>query len=295
MQELMVVAGSREIRNDDLVFVGMRLPLLAFQLAKETHAPHAIGIFENGILRDRPAKDMLYTMGDNPNLEGATWATSMLDIMSLLQNGKVSLGFIGGAEVDRFGNLNTTYIGGKENPQVRLPGSGGGSDIASLSKRLVIIMNHEKRRFLERVSYITSPGYGEGGDWREKKGLKGGGPSAVITTKGILRFDPRTKEMILHSVHPGVTVEEMVENTGWNLKLASKIESTKPPTRPELRVIRRQDAQGFWTRGNQSDEPKRGSSKVSLRGVKGLRGAAEANSEIPRCARNKLRNLVFPG
>ena len=116
MQELMVVAGSREIRNDDLVFVGMRLPLLAFQLAKETHAPHAIGIFENGILRDRPADDVLYTMGDNPNLEGATWATSMLDIMSLLQNGKVSLGFIGGAEVDRFGNLNTTYIGGKGEP-----------------------------------------------------------------------------------------------------------------------------------------------------------------------------------
>jgi glutaconate CoA-transferase subunit B len=253
MQELMVVAGSREIRNDDLVFVGMRLPLLAFQLAKETHAPHAIGIFENGILRDRPAEDVLYTMGDNPNLEGATWATSMLDIMSLLQNGKVSLGFIGGAEVDRFGNLNTTYIGGQESLQVRLPGSGGGSDIASLSKRLVIIMNHEKRRFLERVSYITSPGYGDGGDWREKNGLRGGGPSAVITTKGILRFDPHTKEMILHSVHPGVTVEEVIENTGWDLELASKVESTKPPTRPELRIIRKQDAHGFWTRGSHSE------------------------------------------
>ena len=256
MQELMVVAGSREIRNDDLVFVGMRLPLLAFQLAKETHAPQAIGIFENGILRDRPADDVLYTMGDNPNLEGATWATSMLDIMSLLQNEKVSLGFIGGAEVDRFGNLNTTYIGGKESLQVRLPGSGGGSDIASLSRRLVIIMNHEKRRFLGRVSYITSPGYGDGGNWREKNGLRGGGPSAVITTKGILRFDPRTKEMILDSVHPGVTVEEVIENTGWDLKLASRVESTKPPTRPELRIIRNQDAHGFWTRGSHSDEPK---------------------------------------
>ena len=147
MQELMVVAGAREIHDDDVVFVGMRLPLLAFQLAKATHAPHAIGIFENGILRDQPAGDVLYTMGDNPNTEGAIWATSMLDIMALLQNGRVSLGFIGGAEVDRFGNLNTTYIGGKENVQVRLPGSGGGSDIASLSKRLVILMNHEKRRF----------------------------------------------------------------------------------------------------------------------------------------------------
>ncbi len=131
LQELMVVAGSREIRDEDVVFVGMRLPLLAFQLAKETHAPGAIGIFENGILRDRPAAEALYTMGDPPNVAGAVWATSMGDIMSLLQNGKVSLGFIGGAEVDRFGNLNTTYIGGKGNVQIRLPGSGGASDIVA--------------------------------------------------------------------------------------------------------------------------------------------------------------------
>lgn len=252
MQELMVVAGSREIRDNDVVFVGMRLPLLAFQLAKETRAPHAIGIFENGILRDRPAGDLLYTMGDNPNLEGAIWATSMLDIMSLLQNGKVSLGFIGGAEVDRFGNLNTTYIGGQKDVQVRLPGSGGGSDIASLSKRLVILMNHEKRRFLQKVSYVTSPGFGSGGDWRRRIGLRGGGPSAVITTKGILRFEADNKEMILESVHPGVSVEDILENTGWNLKRAPNIEETKPPTRSELRIIRQYDARGFWTRGNLS-------------------------------------------
>src|SRR4030043_395581 len=176
MQELMVVVGSREIGDDDVGFVGMRLPLLAFQLAKSTHAPHAVGIFENGILRDKPASHPLYTMGDTPNVEGAVWTTSMMDIMSLLQNGRVSLGFIGGAEVDRFGNLNTTYIGGRENVQVRLPGSGGGSDIASLSRRLVILMSHEKRRFLQRVSYLTSPGFGDGGNWREQKGLRGGGP-----------------------------------------------------------------------------------------------------------------------
>jgi glutaconate CoA-transferase subunit B len=258
-QEQMVVAGAREIYNEDVVFVGMRLPLLAFQLAKETHAPQATGIFENGILRDKPAGDALYTMGDNPNGEGAIWATSMLDIMSLLQNGKVSLGFIGGAEVDRFGNLNTTYIGGKENIQVRLPGSGGGSDIASLAKRLVIVMNHEKRRFPERVSYITSPGFGSGGDWRKKNGLRGGGPSAVITTKGILRFDAETKEMILDSVHPGVTEEEVLENTGWPLKLAPKVEKTRPPTRSELRIIRKYDAHGFWTRGNLSFQSGRSS------------------------------------
>ena len=248
MQELMVVAGSREIRDDDVVFVGMRLPLLAFQLAKSTHAPHAIGIFENGILRDKPASHPLYTMGDTPNIEAAVWTTSMMDIMSLLQNGRVSLGFIGGAEVDRFGNLNTTYIGGREYVRVRLPGSGGASDIASLSKRLVILMDHERRRFLQRVSYITSPGFGDGANWRERNGLRGGGPCAVITTKGILRFDSDTKEMILDSIHPGVTVEEILENTGWNLKVASKIERTEAPTRSELRIIRKYDPRGFWTK-----------------------------------------------
>ena len=248
MEELMVVAGAREIRDDDVVFVGMRLPLLAFQLAKSTHAPHAIGIFENGILRDKPAGDALYTMGDAPNTEGAIWTTSMMDIMALLQNGKVSLGFIGGAEVDRFGNLNTTYIGGRKQVQIRLPGSGGGSDIASLSKRFVIIMKHEKRRFLEKVSYITSPGFGDGRDWRERNGLRGGGPCTVITTKGILRFNSETKELVLDSIHPGITVEEVLENTGWDLRWSPKIEKTKPPTRYELRKIRKYDPHGFWTR-----------------------------------------------
>ncbi len=247
MEELMVVAGAREILDDDVVFVGMRLPLLAFQLAKATNAPHAIGIFENGILRDRPAGEALYTMGDAPNTEGAIWTTSMMDIMALLQGGKVSLGFIGGAEIDRFGNLNTTYVGGKEGARIRLPGSGGGSDIASLSKRFVIVMKHEKRRFVEKVAYLTSPGFGDGRGWREKNGLKGGGPCAVITTKGILRFDSETKEMTLNSVHPGITVESVLENTGWSLKSTPSVEKTKPPTRSELRIIRKYDPLGFWT------------------------------------------------
>jgi len=248
-EELMVVVGSREIRNEDTVFVGMRLPLLAFQLAKDTHAPRAIGIFENGILRDRPAAEPLYTMGDPANVEGAIWATSMQDIMSLLQNGKVSLGFIGGAEIDRFGNLNTTYIGGEERVKVRLPGSGGASDIASLAGRFIIIMNHERRRFVEKVSYLTSPGFGDGKNWRERSGLRGGGPCAVVTTKGLMRFDPMTREMMIQSVHPGSTLEDILKNTGWNVRLATKIERTKPPTRSELKIIRKHDPRGFWTRG----------------------------------------------
>jgi len=245
--ELMVVAGAREIRDGEVVFVGMRLPLLAFQLAKATHAPDAQGVFENGVLRDRPAGKPLFTMGDAPCVEGSVWATSMLDIMALLQKGRVDVGFIGGAEIDRFGNLNTTYIGGRERVQARLPGSGGGSDIASLARRLVIIMNHERRRFVEKVSYLTSPGYGNGSRWRQTTGLRGGGPSALITTKGVFRFDPVSKEMFLESLHAGVSLEEVKEATGWSLRVSDHLRETSPPTPEELKIIRQYDPDGFWT------------------------------------------------
>jgi len=243
----MVVTGAREIKDGELVFVGMRLPLLAFQLAKAIHAPNAQGVFENGILRDRPAGKALFTIGDAPCIEGAVWTTTMMDIMALLQRGRVDVGFIGGAEVDRFGNLNTSYIGGRERVQVRLPGSGGGSDIASMARRLVIVMTHERRRFVERVTYLTSPGYGDGRGWRERMGIRGGGPSAVITTLGVLRFDAKTGEMFLQSVHPGVTPQEVKEATGWPLRVSEDLQETLPPNPEELEIIRRYDPSGFWT------------------------------------------------
>src|ERR1700730_3150105 len=166
-QELMVVAAAREIGDGEVVFVGMRLPLLAFGLAKRTHAPTAIGLFENGLVRDRVPPPDLYTMSDSPNIVGAAWATGLVEVMALLQRGDVHLGFIGGAQVDRFGNINTNVIGSPHRPQVKLPGSGGAADIACLAQRLVSLMEHEPRRLRERVDFITSPGYGEGGaDWR---------------------------------------------------------------------------------------------------------------------------------
>src|SRR5207244_4679240 len=189
-QELMVVAAAREIGDGEVVFVGMRLPLLAFGLAKRTHAPSAIGLFENGLVRDRVPPPDLYTMSDAPNVAQAAWATGLVEVMQLLQRGDVDLGFIGGAEVDRFGNINTNVIGSLDQPQVKLPGSGGGADIACLSQRLVSLMEHEPRRLRPRVDFITSPGYGDGGpDWRRQQGLVRGGPAAVITTLGVLRFD----------------------------------------------------------------------------------------------------------
>ena len=153
--ELMVAVAAREIKNTDVVFVGMRLPLLAFFLAKATHAPDAVGLFENGLIRDEPASGFIVTMCDPPNITGALACTSLRDVMGYLQQGRVSLGFIGGAQVDEFGNLNTTRVG-----QNRLPGSGGGGDIASLAGRLTIIMKHQRRRFVPKVDYITSPGFG---------------------------------------------------------------------------------------------------------------------------------------
>jgi glutaconate CoA-transferase subunit B len=247
-QELMVAAAAREIRNGEIVFTGMRLPLIAFALAKQAQAPHAIGLFECGLVRDEPSPELLYTMGDPPNITNALWATRMINIMGLLQQGCVDLGFIGGAQLDRFGNLNTSYLGDSQAPATKLPGSGGAADIASLAKRLVVVMAHEKRRLVERVDYITSPGYGEGEGWRTRVGLARGGPSAVITTLGVLGFHPLTGEAVLRSFHPGQSVESVRKETGWDLSVAPNVGETPPPTEEELAIIRRYDPQGFWTR-----------------------------------------------
>lgn len=247
--ERMVVAAAREVKDGDVVFVGMRLPLLGFQLAKHTHAPNAVGVYELGILRDEPAPEPLVTMGDLPNLHRATWLADTADAMALLQQGLVDVSFIGGAQVDRFGNLNTSYIGDPGAVQVRLPGSGGACDLASLAKRHIIVMSHESRRFVPQVDYITSPGYGDGPGWRARVGLPRGGPSAVITTLGVLRFDPDSKEMVLASVHPGVSVEEVRANTGWPLRAAPDLKETPNPTPEELNALRRFDPQGYWTGG----------------------------------------------
>jgi glutaconate CoA-transferase subunit B len=248
-QELMVVAAAREIGDGEVVFVGMRLPLLAFGLAKRTHAPRAIGLFENGLVRDRVPPPDLYTMSDAPNILEAAWATGLLDVMYVLQRGDVNLGFIGGAEVDRFGNINTNLIGPVDQPQLKLPGSGGGADIACLAQRLVSLMEHEPRRLRARVDFITSPGYGDGSPhWRMRQGLVRGGPSAVITTLGVLRFDADTHEAYLASHHPFTTPSDVQEATGWPLRVAEHCAPTPPPTADELRLIREADPHGFWTR-----------------------------------------------
>jgi glutaconate CoA-transferase, subunit B len=244
--ELMVAAAAREIADGDIVFVGMRLPMLAFLVAKRTHSPRAIGLFENGVIRETPATEMLYTMGDSPNLRNATFCGPMLDVMALLQQGRVHVGFLGAAEVDRFGNLNSTS-GHRGGESVRLPGSGGACDIACLAQRTVVLLAHESHRLVERVAHITSPGYGSGNSWRRAQGLpEGSGPSAIITTRGILRFGG-DGEAYLASVHPGVPVEEVLRNTSWTLRVADELKTTQAPTEAELSVMHELDPDRFWT------------------------------------------------
>ncbi|MDH5747741.1 MAG: CoA-transferase subunit beta [Rhodospirillales bacterium] len=245
IQELMIVAAAREIRDGEVIFVGMRLPITAYGVARLTHAPNAVGLFECGIARYAPADGMLYTMSDPPNQENAAWTSGLVPVMSQLQRGRVDAGFIGGAEIDRYGNINTSYIGDFGNPEVKLPGSGGAADIAAMSKRLLAIMNHEKRRLVERVDYVTSPGYLNGGTGRTEAGIAGG-PAAVITDRAILRPHGDDHELHLASVHPEHTAEEVREHTGWNLKDMPGMAETPPPSREELDALHAIDKDGFW-------------------------------------------------
>jgi len=243
--ELMVAAAAREIRDDEVVFVGMRLPLIAFVVAKRTHAPNCVGLFENGVIRTKPAPQLIYTMADPPNLLHATQCLDMMGVMGLLQSGRVDLGFLGAAEVDRFGNLNSTQVQGK-NGLLRLPGSGGACDIASLARRFVAMIEHSPHRLPQRVSYITSPGNGDEKGFRRRAGLPRGGPAAIITTKAVLRFG-EDGEAYLYSHHPGVSVDDVVGSTGWKLRVGDEVQETPVPSQGELRAIREYDTQGFWT------------------------------------------------
>jgi glutaconate CoA-transferase subunit B len=249
--EIMVCAAAREIQDGQVCFVGMRLPMLAFAVARRLHAPRALALYEIGLLRGDPPAGFLATMGDGPNVTGAHWATRMSNLMGLMAQGEVDLGFIGGAEVDRFGNLNTSYIGDPEQPAVKLPGSGGGADIAILSRRWVTLMAHERRRLVERVGFVTSPGHGDGTPgWRRRHGLPGSGPSAIVTTLGVFRFSEDGGAARLASIHARHSFDEVQAETGWALDHHDRRAGTTPePSAEELREVRRLDPDGRWTGG----------------------------------------------
>jgi glutaconate CoA-transferase subunit B len=236
-KELMVVNAARLLRDHDVVFVGVGIPNLACNLAMRTHAPHLQMIYEAGVIGAQPSRLPL-SIGDPSLVTGSLSVCSMYDVFTLyLQRGNVDVGFLGGAQIDRFGNINATVIGDYENPKVRLPGSGGSMEIAAWANRCYIITPHQKRRFPERVDFYTSIGFLSGGDARQKTGVRGGGPEAVVTDLGIMQPDI-TGELVLTAMHPDVTFEQIQQQTGWPLRQSADCSLTQPPKVDELRILR---------------------------------------------------------
>jgi len=218
--------------------VGIGLPSAAANVARLTHAPDVVLIYESGPIGARPSVLPL-SIGDGELSETAEAVVSIPEMFAYwLQGGRIDIGFLGAAQIDRFANINTTVIGDYANPTVRLPGAGGAPEIAASSKEVLITLRQTARAFVEKLDFVTSLGHAEGGDSRKKLGLPGKGPTAVITDLGILTPDPVTRELTLTSVHPGVSVEKVVKSTGWPLKVAAEVATTPPPTEIELRILR---------------------------------------------------------
>jgi glutaconate CoA-transferase subunit B len=236
-KELMVVNAARLLRDNDVVFVGVGIPNLACNLARRTHAPNLQMIYEAGVYGSQPSRLPL-SIGDPSLVTGSASVCSMYDVFTLyLQRGNVDVGFLGGAQIDRFCNINATVIGDYQHPKVRLPGSGGSMEIAAWANRCYIITPHQIRRFPEKVDFHTSIGFLTGGDARKETGVRGGGPEAVVTNLGVLRPNAEG-ELVLSALHPGITFDEVQANTGWTLKQAEDCRVTEPPDETELRILR---------------------------------------------------------
>lgn len=245
--ELLVCVGSRMIENNSTVEVGTGVPMAATMLAQRLYAPDVIAIFEaGGVAPLLPGLPI--SVGDSRTSHKAILASTMNDVMETCQRGMVDYCFLGGAQIDAYGNLNSTMIGDNyQEPKVRFPGSGGANDLGSLCWKTIVVTPMDNRRFVEQVDYITTPGFINGKGAREKAGLpEGSGPYKVITNLAILGYDEDTCRMRIESLHPGVTVEQVQENCGFELLLADKIENTAPPTGEELKVLREEvDPDGY--------------------------------------------------
>ncbi|MEX2703509.1 MAG: CoA-transferase subunit beta [Candidatus Baldrarchaeota archaeon] len=246
--ELMACVAARILEDRKSVFVGTGLPMIAAMLAQRTHAPNLLIVFEaGGIGPQIPVLPI--SVGDSRTFYRAVAASSMHDVMMLAQAGWIDYGFLGAAQIDMYGNINTTVIGPWEKPKVRLPGSGGANDVGSLCNRTIILMRQDARRFVERVNYITTPGYLTGPGAREKAGLpEGSGPYRVITQLGVYGFDEETKRMKLLSVHPGVTIDDIKANSQFEILIPEEVSITEPPTKEELKILHEIDPTGIVLR-----------------------------------------------
>jgi glutaconate CoA-transferase subunit B len=240
--ELLAVVASRQLRDDTTVFAGVGVPLLAAALAKRRHAPRLTMVIEGGIIGPEIAPGLL-PISTNEMRAGrrALMLPGITDAFLFAQRGFVDVGFMGGAQIDQYGNINTTAIGDYWKPKVRLPGTGGANDIASLCREVIIVTAHERRRFIPRVDFVTSPAWLGGGDARRAAGLLFGGVSRVVTTLGILGFERETRRMRVDALHPGVTLEALRAQTGFELGAAPTVETTEPPSADELAMLRALD------------------------------------------------------
>jgi glutaconate CoA-transferase subunit B len=239
-EDVMIVAGSRVLADDSVVFAGVGAPLQASVLAQQLHAPNLTIVLEGGYIGPHmlPGKLPIST-NEMRAARRSVMLTGIVDVFLYAQSGHFDYGFVGAAQVDMFGNVNTSFIGSADRPKVRLPGSGGANDIVSSCREILVITKHERRRFVERVDFVTSPGYLDGGDSRKRAGLTGARPVAVITDLAVLGFDPDTKRMRLDGLQPGVMVDEVSASTGFELLIPTSVPEVAPPTEEELAALAR--------------------------------------------------------
>jgi len=236
--EMMTVAAARELTSGTVCFVGIGLPSTAANLARASLAPGVVLIYESGCIGAKPDR-LPPSIGDGILSRTADAVVSVPEIFAYwLQAGRIDVGFLGAAQVDRFGNINTTVVGEYGSPQVRLPGAGGAPEIATSCSRVIITLRHSPRAMVEKLDFVTSLGHGDGGDFRTRLGLPGLGPQAIITDLGVLRCEPGSCEFVLSSLHPGVEITEVLDATGWALRVGDDVSVTAPPTDEELRVLR---------------------------------------------------------
>ncbi|MDD5168381.1 MAG: ketoacid-CoA transferase [Syntrophales bacterium] len=239
LRELMTIMAAREIHDGDIVFCGTGISMVAAMAAKHINAPHSITFFETGAIDSR-LEEIPMAVSDSRVMYGAASNGGLLDAFATMQNritGDHVIGILGAAQVDKYGNLNSTCIGDYFKPETRFSGSGGACDVASFVPRCIIFMQHEKRKFPIKVDYLTSPGYLDGPGGREKAGLMSGGPTAVITNMGVMRFDDETKEMYLANYYPGITPQRILDNMEFSVDISKAVEAT-PPTERELKILR---------------------------------------------------------